>query len=617
MSFANLRLAARLGAGFGVLAVALIAVALTATSVTGSLGRAIDDMSEHDMRLLGLVAGIGDRAAQQAGHVAQHLYVHDGDAERQAHVERELAALAAANEAATEKIAALDNDAAVEAALAADTRARDAFRDVYERAVARSTEETGAGSEERAGSRTLYVEQVEPLAEKVADTGAALREAVQRQAAGQAAASATDAASGTRTILLVAVAGLAVAAGIAVLVTRGVTRPVAALSQRLTSLDEHCLRQLGEGLTAVARGDLTVGATPTTTPLPATSKDELGRLEATFNAMLAKTRAGVEAYNAMRASLSDAIGEVASSAGAVGSASQQMAHTSDEAGRAVTEIASAVTEVAEGAERQVRMVSGVREAAAEAARAAVSSSAAAARAAEAADEARAVATEGVEAAGDVSDVIRGVATTSEEATRAIETLSGSSVEIGDIVSTITSIAEQTNLLALNAAIEAARAGEQGRGFAVVADEVRKLAEGSQAAAAQIGTVIARVQDETRRAVAVVREGAERTRAGVETVGRAQGAFERIGVAIDEIGERVSEIAGAAHQISAETQRMTGDIGDVAAVAESSSASAEQVSATTQQTSASAQEIAASAVDLARTAEVLEQLVGRFRLATRD
>ena len=207
-----------------------------------------------------------------------------------------------------------------------------------------------------------------------------------------------------------------------------------------------------------------------------------------------------------------------------------------------------------------------------------------------------------------------VRTSAHEAAATIRELGSRSERIGGIVDTITGIAEQTNLLALNAAIEAARAGEQGRGFAVVAEEVRKLAEESQAAAGTIAGLIGEIQVETARAVDAVEAGAERTDAGVVTVGQAGDAFAAISDGIGDVDRQVAEIAAAIERIAGSADRMSGDLGDVATVAEASSAATEQVSASAEQTSASTQEIAASAQELAAQAARLEQLVGEFELA---
>jgi methyl-accepting chemotaxis protein len=614
-TFRNLRLAVRLGVAFGALAAGLLIVAAVAFVSAGQNQSALESLSREDVTALELVADLGERSESIAHKTAQHLYVADGDLEAQDALQDEIEALRAQNSTAGEQLAGIIRAAHPEAVTEVDeyAAARNAFVGQWKKALELSRQETVDGVDEREGSRTAYTEQVVPALTTLEKDSDALQKAIGESADHAASAAIDGAATDKRTIAIVALLALAVAIGLAVFITRSVTRPVHALRGRLDSLNDHCLTGLGAGLEACANGDLTVDVQPVTTPVDVESRDELGQLCETFNDMLSKAQGGLASYNAMRAKLGATIGEVSSSAGAVSAASQQMATTSGETTNAIEEIASAITDVAAGAETQVRVVESARSSATEAARAAGVSAATAQQTAEAAGVARTVAEQGVEAANQASEAMRQVAASSEDVSAAIQELSARSERIGGIVDTITGIAEQTNLLALNAAIEAARAGEQGRGFAVVADEVRKLAEESQDAAGQISSLIGEIQRETDKVVGVVAEGAKRTQDGVATVDVTREAFEQIGASVEDMSARVVEIAGSVEQISAEAERMQSDITEVAGVAESSSASAEQVSATTQQTSASAQEIAASAQDLARTAEALERLVGQFRV----
>lgn len=213
--------------------------------------------------------------------------------------------------------------------------------------------------------------------------------------------------------------------------------------------------------------------------------------------------------------------------------------------------------------------------------------------AQAAEEGATVVQETITGMDAIAERVRQTATT-------IEGLGTRSEQIGDIVGTIEDIADQTNLLALNAAIEAARAGEQGRGFAVVADEVRALAERTTRATHEISGMIRAIQQDTRAAVDAMEEGVCEVERGAETSQKSGSALKEILDRIQEVSMQVNQIATAAEEQTATTNEVTSNI--------------LQITDVVQQTARGSDETAGAAAQLARQAHELQSLVGRFRLA---
>jgi methyl-accepting chemotaxis protein len=199
----------------------------------------------------------------------------------------------------------------------------------------------------------------------------------------------------------------------------------------------------------------------------------------------------------------------------------------------------------------------------------------------------------------------------------VEKLGKRSSEIGQIVDVITTIADQTNLLSLNAAIEAARAGESGRGFSVVAEEVRKLAEGSGKAAEQIGELIKEVQAETANAIKYMEIGTNEVRLGAEVVSRSGDALRQITEAVTRTAQLAQHIADTTAEQAKRTTDVDRAMHDIAAVVEENAASAQETAAAAEQQTACMEEISSSAQDLADMAHRLEESTLQFRLGEAD
>ena len=173
--------------------------------------------------------------------------------------------------------------------------------------------------------------------------------------------------------------------------------------------------------------------------------------------------------------------------------------------------------------------------------------------------------------------MRGVADSTAKVSSTITELGKGSDKIGKIVSVIDDIADQTNLLALNAAIEAARAGEQGRGFAVVADEVRKLAERTTKATKEIAEMIESIQKETRNAVGAMEQESQEVQVGVEKTSASGAALLEIIKMSEDVGDMITTIATAATEQSATTEEINSNVSKISSSIQQSSSAAEQTS----------------------------------------
>lgn len=343
----------------------------------------------------------------------------------------------------------------------------------------------------------------------------------------------------------------------------------------------------------IASGDLT------TEDIKVKNKDEIGELANSFNQMSRNLR--------------EMIHQVGSNAEQVAASAEELTASAEQTSQATEQIVHTMQEVAVGVDNQVKsveetsrtvneMAAGIQQVANNAQNVSCS-----------AIEVSEKASQGGQTIQSAVQQMNSINVSFSGMSEMVKGLGVRSSEIGNIIEVITGIADQTNLLALNAAIEAARAGEHGRGFAVVADEVRRLAEQSSQSSQQISVLIATIQDETKKAVQSMDVAANEVLSGIGVVNKAGQSFEEIESSINEVTTQIQEVSSAVQQMAAGSEQIVQTMKFIAEISETASSGAQGVSAATEEQLASMEEIASSANALSTMAEELQMLIGRFKI----
>ncbi|MBP2643223.1 MAG: methyl-accepting chemotaxis sensory transducer with Cache sensor [Firmicutes bacterium] len=334
-------------------------------------------------------------------------------------------------------------------------------------------------------------------------------------------------------------------------------------------------------------------------PRKVVSEDEIGHL--------------AETLLKMRTHLRQLVTKINDSSEQVAAAAEELTATSEQSSQASNQVVVSITHVASGSEAQVNSVNDATVIIETMSASTEEIAANAANVTAVTEQTAATASRGFEAISKATAQMALIENTVITSAAIVAQLGNRSKDIGQIVEAISTIANQTNLLALNAAIEAARAGEAGKGFAVVADEVRKLAEQAETAAKQIAALIAAIQIDTDKAVTAMDEGTKVVRTGTQVVNNAGQAFQEISQSITKASSQVKEFSDTIHQIAESSQEIVSTVHSINNVTKEIAEQTHSISAASQEQTASIDDIASASLSLATLATDLQKTIKQFKL----